>query len=88
MNAFLELRNELKQQELEKGETEKEHLIKEKHQLQTTLSTLSEEIEFLSKKNEEFLKALKVKDFYQAYKEATDELTKLREAHAILIGMI
>lgn len=53
-----------------------------------TLSTLSEEIEFLSKKNEEFLKAMKVKDFYQAYKDSTDELTKLREAHAILIGMI
>jgi hypothetical protein len=29
-----------------------------------------------------------VRDFYQPYKESIDELHKLRQAHAILIGMI
>ncbi len=42
----------------------------------------------MSKKNEEFLKELKMKDFYLAYKNSIDELKQLREAHTILIGMI
>ena len=62
--------------------------MKEKQSLQFTLQTLTEEVEFLSKKNEMFLKELKNKDFYETYKNSLDELNKLREAHTILIGMI
>jgi len=56
--------------------------------LQTTLKVLTEEVEFLSKKNETFLKELRNKDFYDAYRQQSEELTKLREAHALLINMI
>lgn len=42
----------------------------------------------MSKKNEHFLKELRTKDFYSAYKQQNDELTKLRDAHALLIKMI
>ena len=50
---------------------------------------LSEEVESLSKRNEEFLRDLKAKhDFYAPYQESQDELRKLREAHALLISMI
>ena len=56
--------------------------------MQTTLQNLTAEVEFLSNKNEAFLRELKIKDFYQTYKDSVEELTKLREAHTILIGMI
>eukprot|EP00350_Pseudokeronopsis_sp_OXSARD2_P005254 CAMPEP_0170544950 /NCGR_PEP_ID=MMETSP0211-20121228/3519_1 /TAXON_ID=311385 /ORGANISM="Pseudokeronopsis sp., Strain OXSARD2" /LENGTH=61 /DNA_ID=CAMNT_0010848727 /DNA_START=534 /DNA_END=719 /DNA_ORIENTATION=- len=49
---------------------------------------MSQEVELLSKKNEEFLEQLKMKEFYQPYKASMEELQKLRQAHAILIGMI
>ena len=42
----------------------------------------------MSKKNERFLAELKNKDFYSAYRQQNEELTKLREAHALLINMI
>jgi hypothetical protein len=45
-------------------------------------------VEFLSRKNELFLKELKTKDYYAAYKQQNEELTKLREAHTLLINMI
>lgn len=66
-----------------------ETLLKEKQALEQTLMNLTEEVETLSKRNEEFLKELKAKhDFYGPYKECQDELRKLREAHALLISMI
>ena len=46
------------------------------------------EVEFLSKKNEQFLKELKTNDFYSVYRQQNEELTKLIEAHALLINMI
>ena len=52
------------------------------------MQTLTEEVEFLSKANEGFLRDLKTKDFYSAYKQTLDELSRLREAHAVLISMI
>ena len=89
MNAFIELRNQIKlEQEGKLEPNEKEQLMKEKQQLQSTLQTLTEEVEFLSKMNEKFLRELKTKDFYATYKECLDELGRLREAHTILIGMI
>ena len=69
-------------------DNEKELLVQEKLSLQETLKAMSEEVECLSKKNENFLKELKKRDFYQAYKQTTEEQMKLREAHAILINMI
>jgi len=63
-------------------------LIQERHDLQETLKTLTEEVEFLSKKNEKFLRELQSREYYTAYKEQNEELTKLREAHAILIDLI
>mmetsp|Transcript_37028 Transcript_37028/g.27371 ORF Transcript_37028/g.27371 Transcript_37028/m.27371 type:complete len:96 (+) Transcript_37028:426-713(+) len=65
-----------------------EALIQEKVQLTSTLQTMSQEVELLSKKNEQFLEQLKMKEFYQPYKNSVEELQKLRQAHAILIGMI
>ena len=56
--------------------------------MQQTLQGLSEEVELLSKKNEQFLRDLRTKDFYSTYKDCLEELNKLREAHTILIGMI
>ena len=89
MNGFIELRNSIKQQEKEKSTmTDLDELIKERQQLQWTLQSLSQEVEFLSKKNEEFLKELKIKDFYKSYKQSVEELGKLREAHSVLICMI
>ena len=43
-------------------------LIEEKKSLECTLLSLSEEVECLSEKNEQFLRELKQKDFYQEYK--------------------
>jgi hypothetical protein len=62
--------------------------MEEKMNLQNTLKVLTDEVEFLSKKNEGFLKELKRKDFYDVYKSQSEELTKLREAHALLINLI
>ncbi len=52
------------------------------------MKTLTEEVEFLSKSNEKFLRELQSREYYTAYKEQNEELTKLREAHAILIDLI
>lgn len=43
--------------------------MQEKLNLQRTLKTLTDEVEFLSRKNEIFLKELKTKDYYGAYKQ-------------------
>ena len=63
-------------------------LIEEKNSLECTLVSLTEEIEFLSQKNEEFLKELKNKDFYSDYKATYDELNQLKKAHISLIDLI
>ena len=34
------------------------------------------------------MKELRIKDFYQSYKQSVEELGKLREAHSVLISMI
>lgn len=69
--------------------TREESLLKEKQALEATLMNLTEEVESLSKRNQEFLRELKAKhDFYGPYKDCQDELRKLREAHALLISMI
>lgn len=52
------------------------------------MQNLTAEVEFLSNKNEMFLRELKTKDFYSTYKDCVEELNKLREAHTVLIGMI
>jgi len=57
--------------------------------MQQTILSLSQEVESLSSKNIEFLNDLRKKDsFYNSYREAVDELNKLREAHGTLISMI
>ena len=63
-------------------------LIEEKKSLECTLLSLSEEVECLSEKNEQFLRELKQKDFYQEYKAWSDELLELRKAHLTLIDLI
>lgn len=61
----------------------------EKSKMQETIIALSQEVEYLSTKNIEFLQDLKKRDsFYSTYRETMDELGKLREAHGILISMI
>ena len=61
----------------------------EKNQMQSTILTLSEEVEYLSVKNQKMLQDLRRKDsFYETYVKTTDELTKLRQAHTILISLI
>ncbi len=62
--------------------------MEERNDLQNTLKTLTEEVEFLSNANQKFLKELQMKEFYEAYKQQNEELTKLREAHAIVIDLI
>ena len=57
------------ERELSSQNPDLEQLANEKINLQNTLRTLTEEVEFLSKKNEKFLKELKKKDFYSAYKQ-------------------
>jgi|LauGreDrversion4_2_1035121.scaffolds.fasta_scaffold322249_1 DNA repair exonuclease SbcCD ATPase subunit len=96
MNAFLELRHSVKAAgattpvKSEAAATHREDaLLKEKQELEQTLMNLTEEVEALSKRNEEFLRELKAKhDFYGPYKDCQDELRKLREAHGLLISMI
>lgn len=89
INAFVELRRSLKAQQAERQDAgQLDQVVQERVQLQQTLQALSEEVELLSKANEGFLRDLKTRDFYSAYKQTLDELTKLREAHAVLIGMI
>jgi hypothetical protein len=57
--------------------------------MQQTILTLSEEVEYLSVRNQKMLSDLKRKDpFYETYVRTSEELTKLRQAHAILISMI
>lgn len=61
----------------------------EKNQMQSTILTLSQEVEYLSVRNQKMLTDLKRKDpFYDTYVKTSEELTKLRQAHAILISMI
>ena len=46
-------------------------------------------MEYLSVRNQKMLGDLKRKDpFYETYVRTSEELTKLRQAHAILISMI
>jgi hypothetical protein len=66
----------------------KQQLVEEKLALQNTIITLTDEIESLSVKNEEFLSCLQNKDFYKEYQTVKDELKTLKSAHAILINMI
>lgn len=66
----------------------KQQLVEEKLALQNTIITLTDEIESLSVKNEEFLSCLQNKDFYREYQTVKDELKTLKSAHAILINMI
>lgn len=57
--------------------------------MQSTIIALSQEVEYLSSKNIEFLADMKKKDgFYSTYRESVEELTKLREAHGVLISLI
>jgi len=50
---------------------------------------MSQEVEFLSVRNAKYLTDLKRKDpFYDTYVKTSEELTKLREAHVVLISMI
>ncbi|CDW74156.1 UNKNOWN [Stylonychia lemnae] len=88
-NAFSNLKAQMKQQDRDQMQlTDKEQLLRERFQLQSTLQNLTAEVEFLSNKNEQFLSELRLKDFYQTYKDCVEELNKLREAHTVLIGMI
>jgi hypothetical protein len=51
----------------------------EKNQMQQTILTLSEEVEYLSVRNQKMLGDLKQKDsFYDTYVKTSEELTKLR----------
>ena len=57
--------------------------------MQQTILGLSQEVEYLSVRNQKMLTDLKRKDpFYDTYVKTSEELTKLRQAHAILISMI
>ena len=57
--------------------------------MQQTIIALGEEVEYLSVRNQGLIEDMKRKDpFYETYVKKTDELTKLRQAHAILISMI
>ena len=48
---------------------EVQELIQDKLILQNTLKTLTDEVEFLSRKNEQFLKELNTKNYYAAYRQ-------------------
>ena len=57
--------------------------------MQQTILTLSQEVEYLSVRNQKMLTDLKRKDpFYETYVKTSEELTKLRQAHAVLISMV
>ena len=57
--------------------------------MQQTIIALSQEVEYLSTKNIQFLDDLRQKDsFYNSYRQTMDELEKLRDAHTALISMI
>ncbi len=97
MNAFMELRNHTKRESMspraviysttserpkDLNTLREQELIREKVSLEQTLVALTEEVESLSKRNEEFLRDLRARhDFYGAYQESQEELRKLREAH-------
>lgn len=87
-NAFIELRKETKDKEIDYNETDKLQLVEDKISLQNTVCTLTDEIESLSVKNEEFLQRLKINDFYYEYEKVWEELKNLKDAHALLINMI
>ena len=65
-----------------------QQVLAEKKDLENNLKTLTNEVEFLSNKNADFLKELRTKDFYDVYRQQSEELNKLREAHTLLISMI
>ena len=77
----------MKEQQRDYEHCDKTELLEEKQRLQQTLRALTEEVEFLSKKNEQFLKDLRQRDFYSAYQQQQEELIKLREAHIALLMM-
>eukprot|EP01017_Pseudomicrothorax_dubius_P044174 TRINITY_DN7444_c0_g1_i10.p1 TRINITY_DN7444_c0_g1~~TRINITY_DN7444_c0_g1_i10.p1 ORF type:complete len:133 (+),score=31.17 TRINITY_DN7444_c0_g1_i10:522-920(+) len=62
-------------------------LLLEKENLENTLKALSEEVNLLTIKNERLLEDLRKREFFQAYEEASTELTRLREEyHSLLMG--
>lgn len=85
---FIELRNGMENMKKDIKDKEKVTLIEEKNSLECTLLSLSEEVEFLSQKNEQFLRELQNKDFYEDYKAVSEELNQLRKAHLSLIDLI
>lgn len=87
-SAFIELRKETKDKELDYLEKDKLQLVDEKIAMQNTITTLTDEIEALSVKNEEFLASLRHQDFYNEYQNVHEELKNLKDAHALLINMI
>ena len=64
---MFEIKNEMKDRELDIKRSNMGWLIEEKRSLQATVASLGQEVEELSIKNEEFLQELKQKDFYSEY---------------------
>jgi len=60
-NAFVELRRDTKDKEMDYKDKNKQQLVEDKFSLQNTICTLTDEIENLSVKNEEFLESLRSK---------------------------
>lgn len=87
-SAFIELRREAKDKEMDYKDRSKQQLVEEKLSLQSTIVSLTDEIESLSVKNEEFLSHLSKQDFYHEYQNVKEELQTLKNAHTILINMI
>jgi hypothetical protein len=82
------LRRDAKDKEMDYKDRSKQQLVEEKLSLQSTIVSLTDEIESLSVKNEEFLSHLCKQDFFHEYKNAKEELQTLKNAHTILINMI
>lgn len=69
--AFMELKVTVRQLEEEvfMRSPDLHQMAAEKKDLENNLKTLTNEVEFLSKKNEDFLKELKTKNFYDVYRQ-------------------
>ena len=85
--CFIEMRNSKENMKNDMKDKEKLTLVEEKMSLESTLLSLSEEVEFLSQKNEQFLKDLLKRDFYEEYKGTNEELENFRKIHFSLLNM-
>ncbi len=88
-HSYLGMKNHLKKVEEDmKEQSDVGTLIIQKATLEKTLQALTEEVEVLSRTNDQLLGDLNKRQYFNEYNESRQELAKMQEAHKALINTV